>query len=389
MSMDSDISLLEDQLFQGFMKDHILKEIVSGNGADNRPIREMLQRLQLNPHFKYPTIAIFEPALLLSADDRVRASEKARQVLSKHVLGGPIIFMYDDCVVMLFSWDGNELVKSCRSLLRSQFVTAFSIGVGSPANWLADIHTSYKQARAALQDIFYQGTGQLISYEQLTPYVRLHIYPLSREKELFDQLKVAEEIHDIERAVSEFYRSLLGGGPIDVNDIYELTVRLLAGIEKRGTSDTKESSGAIRHEITSIMRIKTLRDLERFVSRYLFDLREHMEQSGKDSHRSIIKKTILFMETECQHATLDSVARKVYMTPTYLSLIFKMNTGKTFIEQLTDIRIEKAKKMLQTTCLKNYEVAENVGYQDPRYFSQIFKKKVGVSPSEYRELSGS
>jgi two-component system response regulator YesN len=94
------------------------------------------------------------------------------------------------------------------------------------------------------------------------------------------------------------------------------------------------------------------------------------------------------MEQECSQASLQNVAQQVYMTPTYLSLLFKLNTGKTFIEHLTDIRIEKAKDMLKSTHFKNYEVAEKVGYQDSRYFSQIFKKKVGLSPSEYRESVG-
>jgi YesN/AraC family two-component response regulator len=92
------------------------------------------------------------------------------------------------------------------------------------------------------------------------------------------------------------------------------------------------------------------------------------------------------MEQECRDASLDKMARKVYMTPSYLSMLFKVNTGKTFIEQLTDIRIDKAKDMLKNTCMRNYEVAEQVGYQDSRYFSQLFKKRVGLSPSQYREL---
>ena len=99
----------------------------------------------------------------------------------------------------------------------------------------------------------------------------------------------------------------------------------------------------------------------------------------------MIKQTIEYMKRDFEGATLYNTAEKVHMTPTYLSALFKNSTGKTFIEQLTDIRIEKAKQMLKGTCLRNYEVAEKVGYKDPRYFSQIFKKKVGLSPSEYRE----
>ncbi|HYE69003.1 MAG TPA: helix-turn-helix transcriptional regulator, partial [Anaerovoracaceae bacterium] len=220
------------------------------------------------------------------------------------------------------------------------------------------------------------------------PYMQLKDYPGDKEKQLFESVRSATDKEEIQHHVHDFYKSLLSNGPIDIHHIYELTIRLLAGLEKRMLVDSKPAASTeMKHPIMSIMRLETLREIETFVSDYIFALREEVLHSDKESHRSIIQKTILFMETECQNATLDSVARKVYMTPTYLSMLFKVNTGKTFIEQLTDIRMDKAKEMLRSTYMKNYEVAEKVGYRDSRYFSQIFKKKVGLSPSEYREAA--
>ncbi|MNI85751.1 HTH-type transcriptional regulator YesS [compost metagenome] len=76
------------------------------------------------------------------------------------------------------------------------------------------------------------------------------------------------------------------------------------------------------------------------------------------------------------------------MTPNYLSMLFKSRTGRTFIDTLTDLRMEEAKRRITETGSKNFEISQDVGYQDPRYFSKLFKQKVGMTPSEYRERMG-
>ena len=76
------------------------------------------------------------------------------------------------------------------------------------------------------------------------------------------------------------------------------------------------------------------------------------------------------------------------MTPVWLSKLFKKELGKTFLEYLTDIRMERAKRMLEEVQFKVYEVSSQVGYKDPVHFAKLFKKQTGYTPSEYRKLQG-
>lgn len=81
--------------------------------------------------------------------------------------------------------------------------------------------------------------------------------------------------------------------------------------------------------------------------------------------------------------SVDSVANALYISSSYLMHIFKDNLGKTFNECLTEVRINAAKELLRDPKYKVYEVCDKVGYNDIKYFSQIFKRSTGMTPSEY------
>lgn len=83
--------------------------------------------------------------------------------------------------------------------------------------------------------------------------------------------------------------------------------------------------------------------------------------------------------------SLNEVAKQVNMNPAYFSVLFKKDTGITFINYLTGLRIEKAKELLANSNAKIYEVAYEVGYDNPTYFSTVFKKMTKNSPQDYRK----
>jgi two-component system response regulator YesN len=82
--------------------------------------------------------------------------------------------------------------------------------------------------------------------------------------------------------------------------------------------------------------------------------------------------------------SLSKVAAHVNLSPSHLSAVFSHETGETFKEYLTRIRIERAKELLRTTNLKSFEVAYQCGYNGPHYFSYIFRKNTGLSPQQFR-----
>jgi two-component system response regulator YesN len=83
---------------------------------------------------------------------------------------------------------------------------------------------------------------------------------------------------------------------------------------------------------------------------------------------------------------LEDIAQCIFLSPAYLGILFKRETGQTFTEYVTDVRIKKAKELLQKIELNISDIAQKVGYKDARYFIKVFKRLVGITPSEYRKL---
>lgn len=381
--MRNESVLFSDEMIMTWMRDRFLQKLVSEQHSHKLDWKENLSRLSLNPYYTYPAVALIATGREHEQGydvDRVR-NEAQRQLGDGHVAFAD----EDGKIAVLFSWASKEMLEDLRAALAQRFGEPVYIGIGKPCCHLKDVSHSYKQALWALQNKFYYGPERLIYYSELQSLSSVAGYPADQEKELYEAFRGAVAKEEIEEAVERFYGAMLADGFIHIPLVYEYTVRLLVGMENRVVEDESFVQTYPPFEIMAIVKLETLSELKRYVSRFLTGLWEVTAPNQKESHRSIIKKSIHYMEQECQFASLQSVAQKVYMTPAYLSLLFKNNTGKTFIEHLTDIRIDKAKDMLRSTHYKNYEVAEKVGYQDSRYFSQIFKKKVGLSPSEYRE----
>ncbi|GAA0133275.1 hypothetical protein YSY43_01150 [Paenibacillus sp. YSY-4.3] len=89
-----------------------------------------------------------------------------------------------------------------------------------------------------------------------------------------------------------------------------------------------------------------------------------------------------------QQTELGSLASMVYLTPSYLSKLFKSETGVTITDYLIEVRIKKAKHLLKTSSdMKIHEIGCEVGYPDPAYFNKLFKRIVGVTPNEYKKIN--
>lgn len=110
----------------------------------------------------------------------------------------------------------------------------------------------------------------------------------------------------------------------------------------------------------------------------------HLVCSPDHEGKKIVREVLEYIERNyAEKLSLEVISRRYYINPTYFSHLFKNITGENFSAYLTAKRIGRAKELLAGGGFKIYQVAALVGYDDEKYFSQIFKKHAGKSPSEY------
>ena len=111
------------------------------------------------------------------------------------------------------------------------------------------------------------------------------------------------------------------------------------------------------------------------------------EYKPSQSAADLIEDALKYIQNNFQaDLGMEQLAQQIGLSVSYFSLLFKQRTGSTFLDYLTNIRIEYACHFLQNSDLKTYEIAQKVGYTDQRYFSQVFKKRMKKTPSEYRRI---
>lgn len=111
------------------------------------------------------------------------------------------------------------------------------------------------------------------------------------------------------------------------------------------------------------------------------------DQNSGNKNRSILKTAVDFIDSHYteEDMSLNKAANAANVSANYFSALFSQNMGQTFIEYLTNLRMNKAKEYLRCTSMRSSEIAGEIGYKDAHYFSYLFKKTQGMTPSDYRK----
>ena len=252
-----------------------------------------------------------------------------------------------------------------------------SLGIGTPVRGVGALAAAYASARESLGLHFYQEK-------------ELVFFPLperaagfSVPQEDFNRFRGSLRDNDIERAMAV------------VNEI-ELAARRLRAIDIDSVRDAFftlyliifEALGNKREKTyvwQEIRELQTLTALNRFMLHNLWTAFGEPAAPGKLSRK--IRDIQRFVRDNYMSTglTLGVIAEHSGLSRTYVSSLYKAATGQNVNEYLTALRIEKAKELLLDGHKKTHDVALSVGYRDANYFSVLFKKRVGRSPSEYRE----
>ncbi len=167
-----------------------------------------------------------------------------------------------------------------------------------------------------------------------------------------------------------------------VMDVY---IVIMTFCEKIGISDEEFQKEAESFK-AAIQRIHSAKEMEEYMRRFLARAIELRDMVSGRRYSDIIEAAKERIESTymLEEISLNTVAAGVGMSPSYFSSVFSREMGKTFVEYLTQIRMDKAKELLMCSSMKTSEIGYEVGYKDPHYFSYLFKKTQGCSPKDYR-----
>jgi len=142
--------------------------------------------------------------------------------------------------------------------------------------------------------------------------------------------------------------------------------------------------------IKSLQKITNIYDLciklQETVEVFISSIQHHQ---SKISNIVIQKASDYIAHNYAKPLTLEELADYVHLNPSYLSTLFSQTTGSSFKSHLNIVRIEKSKNLLTSTDYSLIEIANAVGFQDYSYFSKVFKKHIGMLPSQYRNNANS
>ena len=150
--------------------------------------------------------------------------------------------------------------------------------------------------------------------------------------------------------------------------------------------DTNEMESADTEEVLAESG-KNMESAIAYAKKMISQAIEIRDQNSGNKNRSILKTAVDFIDSHYmdEEISLNTVANVANVSSNHFSALFSQNMGQTFIEYLTTLRMNKAKELLRCTGMRSSEIEGEIGYKDAHYFSYLFKKTQGMTPSDYRK----
>lgn len=395
-----DLDKLRQQLRESLplLRERFLNRLIRGE-LQEADIPRKLELLKLDLPGPYYNLMVIDPDKGAVEDDLVSLAlqnvvdavicerEGAAVFRAQRELIVVVVSATDDATAILQSLECAEEISD---LVRHAFEMTVSIGIGSPVPALSRAEDSFRDAKTALGRRLVLGPNQILTVEQVRGAAG-------------EQVPVADV-----PARSCVIRALKGGTPVQT----ERAVRELIGLYRTSNRTIEEcrlgmqrllaemlsafeSLGIQQSQIPelagdpfgSLGGLKTLEDIESWFGGLHNSARAVLTrlQNQQSVAKALEAEDYIAGHFSEPGLSLTRLCRALSISKSYFSPMFKAHTGMTFVEYLTNIRMERARELLSSTGLKSYEIAEQVGFTDPHYFSLTFRKQTGVSPTEYRD----
>ncbi len=294
------------------------------------------------------------------------------------------------CILFQEKWGRNlndrikEICREIQQKMQEVMGISVSVGIGKWVRSPEKLIISHAQAEKAIQYRYLLGESLLLDMEERIPEQNISLTPYLEK--LADAVKTGRR-EDVETALQEtedavrdamveksracmYLQQIVRTMDRVCEDVALDMKKILSGRDELLHQVTEQKSfdkacGIVREYVLKIFKMLT-------------DMNSSSGQRQARLAMDYIQKN--YMDPDL---SLNDICSYLNISTSYFSTIFKEMTGETFTEVLIRTRMEKAKELLENTTMKNYEIAEKVGFSDPHYFGISFKKMTGTTPTEY------
>lgn len=330
---------------------------------------------------------------IVVVDERIaKLAEPEHVLIFDRALEGRAFLFKADSEEELLAYQ-KEYLGDVKEVLSSYVNLRYFGGIGTPVNRLREIPASFEDASHAFAHRYLVAEScildsSLLMQEGAAEHEDFRISAVNPEQ--IDRTKMQEflrtgDLDEVVYFVDEFFGKLDGGAMKSrifrqyiTMDAYFSIVDFLKGL------------GLQKDEIEAPDQDSSILQDEKSAMDYIVRIMEKAlvlrEKKASSRYEDVVSEVIHYIEDNYaqEELSLNLLASHVNFSPNHLSMIFSQQTGQTLIRYLTDYRMNRAKELLRCSSKKSSVISMEVGYKDPHYFSYLFKKTQGMTPTQYR-----
>ena len=276
------------------------------------------------------------------------------------------------------------LVETVKETFCNNYGRDMTVAISESGEWKTT-PLLYREAREYLKHRFYLGEGSIITKKDIG-LDQAEEANLIFDFEQFGYIVKSGNTEEVEVRLAEFFRQLeaatreISGAKIHCLELFSTIIRYSAG----------EKMNDYLKQLVAFEEFTTLEQIHQFIQEIALEITTANYADNAQRYSRQVQKVVALVEENLanENLSLKWLAQEMlYMNVDYLGKLFKKEMNERFSDYLIRLRIEKAKEMLEKSDSKVFEIAKAVGFGDnAQYFSQVFKKHTGYTPSDYKKL---
>lgn len=278
----------------------------------------------------------------------------------------------------------SDIRENLKTSIKECFNTNVTIVFGKALNSFYNIADEFNNMETKLEEkFFFEESIVLFTYGD---------FPYKTDTDESFENSIVLNIHkcidsndfrSVKTGVEIFFEKLTGNKQFSSAYTKYLCMEI---VKKAFEKAAKNSQSDIKRYVEEIFKCNTLAQLSQSVQQAIDMITPEPEYDDENKNKKVIKEIIgIIEENYMMDISLEWVADKVFLSPGYLSYLFKREVGQSLVKYITSYRLEKARHLLQNTNMKIVDICEKVGYNNVSYFCLIFKNYYGLSPAKFRE----